>query len=130
MSGARGIVLFASASLAVSALAGCIDMADVAVAKAQPTDQFPAPWGSEAPGGSAEPSPAAAGANVAPSPAPAPAQQGTVVLKNGTRVSGSITANQPGHFVTVVADDGRQRTFDWSNVDEVMVGNPGTTPAH
>ncbi|MBX3234356.1 MAG: hypothetical protein KIT84_40520 [Labilithrix sp.] len=80
------------------------------------------------PAAPAPPPPAAAPAmQVAAAPAPAPPPPSAppdptdmIVLRDKTRITGRVTDQSPGEWVTI-EENGRTRTFPWHRVDEVFV---------
>jgi hypothetical protein len=56
---------------------------------------------------------------------PARSDADVVYLVDGTTVSGLVTAQEPGKYVTIVPDGGGEQTISWSSVSRVEI-----SPAH
>ena len=55
-----------------------------------------------------------------PPPPPAPQLNDVVVLKDGTRLEGTILKQEPGQYVTIQVTSGEERTLTWERVQEVI----------
>ena len=118
-------------------------------APAQTTDAFPKSWEDTLNGGYRPINEAAGSASPSPLPLVAPStanpgavadvppattrtpvpdgRLGSVLLKDGARVTGNIT-QAPGKYVLVVDKDGTVYTFTWSFVAEVILGRQNSSP--
>lgn len=48
---------------------------------------------------------------------------GSITLKNGTILNGTITHYEPGKYVTIVLETGKEKIINWDSIDSVELNN-------